>query len=67
VTVFGEDTPLETIKALGPDVLVKGAEYPRGEIVGADHVEAAGGRVERVAMLDGYSTSELIDRMREST
>jgi rfaE bifunctional protein nucleotidyltransferase chain/domain len=65
VTVFSEDTPYETIRALSPNVLVKGAEYERGEIVGADHVEAMGGRVERVAMLDGYSTSDLIDRMRQ--
>jgi rfaE bifunctional protein nucleotidyltransferase chain/domain len=64
VVVFEEDTPLETIRDLEPDVLVKGAEYGDGEIVGAALVEARGGRVERVAMLNGYSTTALIERIR---
>jgi len=67
VTVFGEDTPLETIEALRPDVLVKGAEYAHGEIVGARFVEEHGGRVERVAMLPGYSTTAIIERIRNGT
>jgi rfaE bifunctional protein nucleotidyltransferase chain/domain len=64
VTIFEEDTPLETIRSLAPDVLVKGAEYRRGEIVGADLVEGSGGKVVRVKMVEGYSTSELIDKIR---
>jgi rfaE bifunctional protein nucleotidyltransferase chain/domain len=64
VTIFDEDTPLETIRRLEPDVLVKGAEYGPGEIVGEDFVEGRGGTVVRVPMLDGYSTSVLIDRLR---
>jgi D-beta-D-heptose 7-phosphate kinase/D-beta-D-heptose 1-phosphate adenosyltransferase len=64
VTFFDEDTPLETIMALKPDVLVKGAEYERDEIVGAAFVEQCGGRVERVAMLQGYSTTSLIEKIR---
>ncbi len=64
VTVFGEDTPLETITALEPDVLVKGAEYGPGEVVGEEFVESHGGRVERVAMVAGYSTTSLIERIR---
>ncbi len=64
VTIFGEDTPLETIRELEPDVLVKGAEYSRDNIVGADFVEGTGGRVERVTMLEEYSTSELIERIK---
>lgn len=64
VTLFDEDTPLETITALNPNVLVKGAEYEHGEIVGAEFVERNGGRVERVAMIDGHSTTSLIERIR---
>ncbi len=67
VTIFDEDTPLETITALEPDVLVKGAEYGPGAIVGADFVEGRGGRVERVDMLPGYSTTAIIERIRGST
>lgn len=66
VTVFDEDTPLETIRALCPDVLVKGAEYGAGEIVGAEFVEAHGGRVERIEMVEGYSTTSLIERIRSA-
>ena len=65
VTIFDEDTPLETIQELEPDVLVKGAEYGPGEIVGADFVEKRGGKVIRLAMVDGYSTSGFIDKIRE--
>jgi rfaE bifunctional protein nucleotidyltransferase chain/domain len=66
VTLFEEDTPLETIMALEPDVLVKGAEYEHDEIVGASFVEQRGGRVERVAMLRGYSTTSLMEKLRSS-
>ena len=64
VTVFDEDTPLGAITALEPDVLVKGAEYGPGEIVGEEFVERHGGRVERVAMIEGFSTTSLIERIR---
>lgn len=63
VTIFGEDTPIETIEALEPDVLVKGAEYGSGEIVGEDFVLAKGGRVERIEMVKGYSSSGIIEKM----
>ncbi|MDD3641853.1 MAG: D-glycero-beta-D-manno-heptose 1-phosphate adenylyltransferase [Candidatus Krumholzibacteria bacterium] len=66
VTVFDKDTPLETIAALRPDVLVKGAEYGAGEIVGEDLVRESGGRVVRIPMVEGYSSSELIDRIGRS-
>ena len=65
VTIFDEDTPLETIEKLQPDVLVKGAEYSRQNIVGADFVETRGGRVERINMLEGYSTSSLIEKIKK--
>ena len=63
ITVFDEDTPIETIEALEPDVLVKGAEYGSGEIVGEEFILARGGRVERIEMLKGYSSSDIIDKM----
>lgn len=63
VTVFGEDTPLETITALRPDVLVKGAEYGPGEIVGEELVGSLGGSVVRVEMVAGVSTSAIIERL----
>jgi rfaE bifunctional protein nucleotidyltransferase chain/domain len=64
VVIFEEDTPLEAIQALEPDVLVKGAEYDHEEIVGSSFVEEHGGRVERVPMRPGYSTTSLLDRIR---
>jgi D-beta-D-heptose 7-phosphate kinase/D-beta-D-heptose 1-phosphate adenosyltransferase len=65
--VFDQDTPLELIQALAPDVLVKGADYPRDRIVGADWVEARGGRVVRVPLVSGFSTSALVERLRASS
>ncbi len=67
VVLFDEDTPLELIRALEPNVLVKGADYPRHRIVGADLVEARGGRVVRVPLVAGYSTSALVERLRVSS
>ena len=64
VVLFEEDTPQALIEALGPDVLVKGADYAREAIVGADWVERRGGRVVRVPLLPGFSTSSLVERLR---
>jgi len=64
VVLFEDDTPLELIKSLLPDVLVKGADYQRDNIVGADWVEARGGRVVRVPLVEGFSTSSLVERLR---
>ncbi len=64
VVLYDQDTPLETIQALVPDVLVKGADWAPGTIVGADVVEAAGGQVVRVDLLAGRSTTGLIERTR---
>jgi D-beta-D-heptose 7-phosphate kinase/D-beta-D-heptose 1-phosphate adenosyltransferase len=64
IVVFDEDTPLELIKSLAPDVLVKGADYRRENIVGADWVESRGGRVVRVPIVEGFSTSSLVERLR---
>jgi rfaE bifunctional protein nucleotidyltransferase chain/domain len=65
VTIFDEDTPFETIRELEPDVLVKGAEYERSEIVGADFVEERGGTVERVEMVEDCSTSGIVEKIEE--
>ena len=64
VVLFDEDTPLAVIRRLKPDVLVKGADYARAQIVGADDVEAWGGRVVRVPLVPGRSTSDLLARVR---
>jgi D-beta-D-heptose 7-phosphate kinase/D-beta-D-heptose 1-phosphate adenosyltransferase len=64
VVLFDEDTPLQLIRELGPDVLVKGADYSPDQIVGADIVEARGGRVVRVPLVNGFSTSALVERLR---
>ena len=65
VTVFEEDTPAEMIRAIQPDVLVKGADWAADRIVGRDTVEAHGGRVVRVAVEEGYSTTAILQRIRE--
>lgn len=64
VVIFDEDTPLALIRALRPDVLVKGADYARDQIVGADEVEGWGGRVVRVPLVAGKSTTDLVRRLR---
>ena len=65
VTIFDEPTPLETILLIRPDVLVKGSEYADADIVGAREVVAAGGRVVRVPMVPGWSTSQIIAAIRK--
>ncbi len=65
VTIFDEETPLKVLEALRPDVLVKGAEYGEGEIVGETLVKGYGGRVVRIEMLEGYSTTRLVERLKE--
>ena len=59
VTVFPEATPLNVIRAVRPDVLVKGSDYAIDEVVGRTEVEAGGGRVELVELLPGFSTTAL--------
>jgi D-beta-D-heptose 7-phosphate kinase/D-beta-D-heptose 1-phosphate adenosyltransferase len=65
VTIFEEDTPRELIAELLPDVLAKGADYTLDQVVGREQVEAAGGRVVLVRLREGYSTSALLQRIRE--
>jgi D-beta-D-heptose 7-phosphate kinase/D-beta-D-heptose 1-phosphate adenosyltransferase len=64
VTVFDEPTPLELITAVRPDVLVKGADYRKSEVVGADFVESLGGRVHLAALREGYSTTNILQRLQ---
>lgn len=63
VTIFPEATPLNLIKALTPDVLVKGADWATDGIVGSHLVKQRGGRVARIPLLKGYSTTRLIARI----
>lgn len=62
IIIFQEETPMELIKALEPDILVKGGDYKIEEIVGHREVAEKGGRVETIPLLEGYSTTSIIDR-----
>ncbi|MFH1790677.1 MAG: D-glycero-beta-D-manno-heptose 1-phosphate adenylyltransferase [Candidatus Omnitrophota bacterium] len=64
VTIFSEDTPLETITALKPDVLVKGGDWQGKDIVGGEFVKSKGGKVKTVPFIDGYSTTAVISKIR---
>jgi D-beta-D-heptose 7-phosphate kinase/D-beta-D-heptose 1-phosphate adenosyltransferase len=64
VTVFDESTPMHLIEAIRPDVLVKGADYSKEEVVGGQFVESYGGRLHLAMLHHGYSTTNLLDRMR---
>ena len=64
VVVFEEDTPLELIKAIVPDVLIKGGDYTIEQIVGAKEVIANGGRVVINPILDGFSTTNIIEQAK---
>jgi rfaE bifunctional protein nucleotidyltransferase chain/domain len=66
VVLFDEDTPYELIKAIQPDILVKGADYKPEDIVGYDIVMGKGGRVETLEYLPGYSTSMIEKKIRDS-
>jgi D-beta-D-heptose 7-phosphate kinase/D-beta-D-heptose 1-phosphate adenosyltransferase len=64
VVVYDDPTPEAVIRALLPDVLVKGADWALTDIVGRDVVEAAGGRVVRIQLLSGYSTTALVEHIQ---
>ncbi len=66
IVTFGEQTPEKLIKQVKPDVLVKGADYKISEIVGAEFVKDSGGQVKRIKLMQGRSTTGLIDRARKS-
>jgi D-beta-D-heptose 7-phosphate kinase/D-beta-D-heptose 1-phosphate adenosyltransferase len=64
VVLFDADTPIDLIRLLEPDVLVKGGDYTRATTVGADFVEARGGRVQHVELEPGFSTTAIVERLR---
>ena len=66
VIIFEEDTPENLIKTLKPDILVKGADYKGKEIVGKEFVESYGGDVILLPLVEGYSTTEIIKRIKEA-
>jgi rfaE bifunctional protein nucleotidyltransferase chain/domain len=65
IVLFDEDTPLELIKHVQPDVLVKGNDYKAEDIVGYDTVTARGGKVVTIPLLEGYSTTNLVSKLRK--
>ncbi len=67
VVPFSEDTPIELIRRIRPDVLVKGGDYREEDIVGAEEVRSGGGRVVVLPFLDGHSSTGIIERIRSRT
>lgn len=65
VIIFSEDTPLQLIEALNPDILVKGGDWAVDKIVGAEHVFKNGGEVYSLPFIKGYSTSNVIQKIKE--
>jgi len=65
VIIFGDSTPLELIQSLSPDVLVKGDDYTIETIVGAKEVMAAGGSVKTIALVPDYSTTKIIQKLKQ--
>lgn len=64
VIVFDDDTPAKLIESIVPDILVKGGDYNRNNVVGADFVESHGGRLELLSLVPGESTTKLVERSR---
>lgn len=64
VVIFDQDTPLELIQAIGPDVLVKGGDWSEDKIVGADLLKARGGSVHSLKLVEGFSTTGLVEKIR---
>jgi D-beta-D-heptose 7-phosphate kinase/D-beta-D-heptose 1-phosphate adenosyltransferase len=64
VVIFDELTPQKTVAALLPDILVKGGDWPGNQIVGREEVEAAGGKVALIDVVEGYSTTEILRRIQ---
>jgi bifunctional ADP-heptose synthase (sugar kinase/adenylyltransferase) len=65
VVLFNEDTPLELISKLIPDILVKGSDYLAENIVGAEVVKKHGGEVKTIDFVSGYSTSRIIEKIKK--
>lgn len=67
VVIFDQDTPLELIQAIAPEVLVKGGDWKEDRIVGAEVVKARGGEVRSLKLVDGFSTTALIEKIRHGS
>ncbi len=65
VVLFGEETPKQMINLLLPDILVKGKDYEVSNIVGADVVIEHGGKVETIDLVDGYSTTKIVEKIKK--
>lgn len=65
VTFFNEDTPQSVIEALEPDILIKGSDYNISNIVGAEFVLRNGGKVETIDLVEGYSTTQIINQLKK--
>jgi D-beta-D-heptose 7-phosphate kinase/D-beta-D-heptose 1-phosphate adenosyltransferase len=66
ICIFDEETPFELIKKVKPDILVKGGDYTIDKIVGADFVQSYGGKVEIISYLEGYSTTNILNKLRKN-
>lgn len=64
IIIFDEDTPMELIQVIGPDVLVKGGDWAVDKIVGAEYVKSYGGEVRSIPLVDGFSTTNLVEKIR---
>lgn len=65
ISIFDEDTPLELIQKIKPDVLVKGGDYTIDKIVGAEFVQSYGGSVKIIPLLEGYSTTDIVNKLKK--
>jgi len=65
VILFDEDTPYKLIQKIKPDILVKGSDYKKEEIVGADIIQNTGGEIITIDFLEGYSTTAILDKIRK--
>jgi len=66
IVIFGQDTPLELIKQVKPTVLVKGGDYKPDQVVGRELVEQLGGKVVLVDLVQGFSTTRIVEKSRKS-
>jgi D-beta-D-heptose 7-phosphate kinase/D-beta-D-heptose 1-phosphate adenosyltransferase len=64
VVIFEEDTPEDLLRLVRPEILVKGAEYSQEQVVGGSIVTSYGGEIVRVQMVEGYSTTKVVEKMR---
>lgn len=67
VILFDEDTPYNLIKKIEPDILVKGSDYKKEDIVGADIIQKTGGEIMTIDFLEGYSTSSILNKIRKDS